>query len=57
MIDHTLNFVADGDSIVFKNYQVFREPLSKDETKIDLYEIGPRLIMKTVCILDEVMGG
>lgn len=57
VVDHTLNFTADGDCIVFKNYQIFREAVSKDHSKIDLYEIGPRFIMKISCILDGVMGG
>lgn len=29
VIDHSLNFLAEGDSIYFKNYQVFREAISK----------------------------
>lgn len=57
VVDHTLNFIAEGDTISFKNYQIFREAISKQESKIDLYEIGPRFLMKTVCILDGVMGG
>jgi hypothetical protein len=31
--------------------------VNKDKDKLDLFEIGPRLIMKLNCILDGVMGG
>jgi ribosome biogenesis protein BRX1 len=59
VIDHTLSFIGnqEGNLISFKNYQIFREAVSKKESKIDLYEIGPRCMMKVACILDGVMGG
>ena len=31
--------------------------VSKDTSKIDLYEIGPRFMLKFVVILDGVLGG
>lgn len=57
MIDHVLNFTGNNDEIKFKNYQIFREDVSKTEKKVDFYEIGPRFIMNTICILDGVLGG
>lgn len=58
VIDHTLNFVSTApNEITFKNYQIFREAVSKDTSKIDLYEIGPRFILRFSCILDGVLGG
>lgn len=57
VIDHVLNFTGSNDEISFKNYQIFREDVSKTEKKVDLYEIGPRFILNTICILDGVVGG
>lgn len=57
VIDHVLNLTGEDDQISFKNYQIFREDASKTEKKVDLYEIGPRFIMNTICILDGVIGG
>jgi hypothetical protein len=57
VVDHTINFAIEDNEICFKNYQIFREAVSKQENKIDLYEIGPRFVMKIVCILDGVIGG
>lgn len=57
VIDHVLNFTNESNAIGFRNYQIFRETVNKDKDKLDLFEIGPRLIMKLSCILDGVMGG
>ncbi len=31
--------------------------MNKDKDKLDLFEIGPRFMMRINCILDGVMGG
>ena len=31
--------------------------MNKDKEKIDLYEIGPRFMMRVNCILEGVIGG
>jgi hypothetical protein len=31
--------------------------VNKDKDKLDLFEIGPRFMMRINCILDGVMGG
>ena len=57
VIDHILNFTTEKDNIGFRNYQIFREVINKEKEKVDLYEIGPRFLMRVNCILDGVISG
>ena len=57
VIDHVLSFTNENGMVSFRNYQIFREAVNKDKDTVDMYEIGPRFMMDTTCILDGVMRG
>ena len=56
-VDHVFSFVFTNNRIHFRNYQIFRVPENKQNEKIELYEIGPRMVLNPLLILDEAMHG
>lgn len=47
VLDHVLSFTVEpkSNTLWFKNYQIFREVLNKEQNKTELYEIGPRFVL------------
>ena len=59
VIDHVLSFTVDpaSSTCYCKNYQIFEEAVNKDQTSTELYEIGPRFLLKPLLILSSLFSG
>ncbi len=56
-IDHVLAFNVLGERVSVRNYQIFREMRNRKSDVKELFEIGPRMDLRPVAVLEGAMCG